>query len=149
MTEGLQSPQLPEPNPVTTQAHRRQTFWQIKFPLILGLVLVLLAGAGVIWAAVSDGGDVSRWSDISVMWLVAPMLLLTVIMIAMTAGLVYMFSRMLPVLPRYSHLLLSYFVLVSRQVKGLSDMVVEPFLRAHSLTASVRAFQRSLRRKMD
>jgi hypothetical protein len=147
MTEGLQSPQLPEPNPVTMQAHRRQTFWQIKFPLLVGLLLVLFAGVGVIWAAVSGGGDVSRWSDISVIWLVVPMLLLSLIMIAVTAGMVYLFGRMLPVLPRYSHLLLSYFVIVSHRVGSLSNAVVEPFLRAHSLSASVRAFKKSLRRK--
>ncbi len=146
MTEGLQSPQLPEPNPVTTQAHRSQKFWQIQFPLLLGVLLVLFTAAGVILAAVSGDGDVSRWSDISVIWLVAPMLLLTLIMIALTAAMVYLFRRMLPVLPRYSHLILGYFIIVSSRVDSLSNAVAEPFLRAHSLSASVQAFKRSLRR---
>lgn len=146
MAEGLQSPQLPEPNPVTMSVHRKQSFWQITLPLLVGVILVLIAGAGVVWAAVNDSGDVSGWSDVSVMWLIAPMLLLTIIMIAMTAAMVYVFGRLLPVLPRYTHLLLGYLVLVSRRVEGISDAAVEPFLRAHSLSASARAFRREVRR---
>lgn len=147
MAEAPQAPQLPEPNPVTTQAHQHQAFWQIKFPLLVGVILVLIAAAGVIVASVSGGGDVSRWSDISIIWLIAPMLLLTLILIAATAGMVYMMGRLLPVLPRYSHLLLGYFLNLSIQVKGLSNAATEPFLRLHSMSASVRAFRQSLRRK--
>ncbi|MGW8250917.1 MAG: hypothetical protein ACWGO1_09765, partial [Anaerolineales bacterium] len=71
---------------------------------MVGVFLVLLAGAVVVLAAVSGEGDISRWSDISLIWLIAPMLLLIIILIAMTAAMVYLFRRMLPVLPRYSHL---------------------------------------------
>lgn len=114
---------------------------------MVGVFLVLLAGAVVVLAAVSGEGDINRWSDISLIWLIAPMLLLIIILIAMTAAMVYLFRRMLPVLPRYSHLFLSYFTMVSRQVKSISNASVEPFLRAQSLSASLRAFKRSLRRK--
>ncbi len=147
MEDSPQTPQLPEPNPITTAEHQRQTFWQIKFPLLLGVLLVVLAGIGVVWAAASGGGDVSRWSDISVIWLITPMLLLTLIMILLTAGMVYMVGRLLPVLPRYTHLLLGYFVIVAKRVESISNAAVEPFLRAHSASASVKAFQKALRGK--
>ena len=147
MEESPQSPPLPEPNPVTTAAHRRQTFWQIKLLVLLGVVLVVLAGIGVVLAAASGGGDVSRWSDISMIWLITPMLLLTLLMSVLTAGMVFMVGKLLPVLPRYTHLMLGYFVLVSRRVESISKAAVEPFLRAHSVSASVRAFQKALRRK--
>lgn len=147
MEEIPQSPRLPEPNPVTTAAHRRETFWQIKLPLLVGVLLVVLAGVGVIWAAVRGEGDVSRWSDISVIWLILPMLLLTLIMIVLTAGMVYMVGKLLPVLPRYTHLLLGYFVQLARRVESISNAAVEPFMRVHSASASVKAFQRALRSK--
>ncbi len=147
MEESPQSPQLPEPNPITTAEHRRQTFWQIKFPLLVGVLLMVLAGLGVVLAAATGGGDISRWSDISVIWLITPMLLLTLIISVLTAGMVYMVGKLLPVLPRYTHLLLGYFVQVSRRVESISNAAVEPFLRAHSASASMKAFQKAIRRK--
>ena len=145
MADEPQAPQLPEPNPVTMRLHQRQSFWQIKFPLLVGVILVSLAALGVLLASASGQGDnISKWSDISLIWLLIPMILLTVIVSAATAALVYMLAQMLPVLPRYTHLLLGYFLTLSVRVKGMSNAAVEPFLRMHSTSASVRAFWRSL-----
>lgn len=147
MEERPQPRRLPEPNPVTQQAHRHQSFWQIKLPLALGVCLALIAGAGVIVASVRGAGDVSRWANISLIWLILPMMPLVLILAGFTAAMVYLLSVMIAVIPRYTRLVWGYFILAKGQAERLSRISVEPFLRIQSITASLRAFWNALLQK--
>ena len=126
-------------------AHRQQSFWQIKFPMIVGVILLLLSALCVVLASVTGRGDISTWADISLIWLITPMLLLGLIAFAATAAMIYMLMQLLPILPRYSRLVLNYINKFGIQVGKVADASVEPFLRVRSLSASIRAFKRSLR----
>lgn len=48
--------QLPERNPVTHAAHRREVFWQITFPFLIALIILLGLVAGVIFAGTTGAG---------------------------------------------------------------------------------------------
>lgn len=149
MEERPQHRPLPEPNPVTQQAHRRQSFWQIKLPLALGAGLALMAGVGVILTSIRGTGDASRWADISLMWLILQIMPLGLILAGVLMAVIYLLARMISVLPGYSRLLLGYFMLARAQVESLSRASAEPILRLHSLSASVRAFWDALLHKPD
>jgi hypothetical protein len=149
MAEQMQPSPLPEPNPVTMQAHRRESFWQIKFPLAIAIGLILLSAVCVVVASVTGVGNVSGWADISVMWLILLMTPPVLIMVAITAGLIYLLAQAIPMLPRYSRLLLGYFILVRERVGQVSKMSVEPVLRVHSWSASLQAFKDSLLHKQN
>lgn len=147
MEERPQPRSLPEPNPVTQQAHRRQSFWQIKLPLAIGVGLALIAGAGAIVASVRGTGDVSRWASVSLIWLILQITPLVLILAGVTAAMVYLLSAMIPVIPRYMRLVWGYFMLVQGQAERLSRVSAEPFLRIQSIAASVQAFWDALLRK--
>jgi hypothetical protein len=136
---------LPPPNPVTYANHRRQVFWQIYFPLIIIVSLVLFAGIGVLLASVSGSGSeaISRWGDISLIWLISPMLVLILISFVALCGMVYLLWQILKVLPSYTRQLLEFFLLVQIRVRKASDAAASPFIHTHSFMASVR---RGLRR---
>ena len=132
----------PEPNPVTIAAHRRQVLWQITLPVTVVVALVLLAVVGVVLAGIRGSGETSLWADISVIWLIIPMLFLTIIFIVATAAMVYLLVQVLRNLPPYSRQMQDIMALVSRRVRQYSDAAVEPFLRWHSFSASVRSLRR-------
>ena len=123
--------------------HRRQVLWQIYFPLIIIVSLVLFAGIGVLLASISGSGDLTRWGDISLIWLISPMLVLIFISFIALGAMVYLLWRILRVLPSYSRQLLEIFLLVQIRVRKASDVAVSPFIYTHSFMASIR---RGLRR---
>ena len=71
--------------------HRRQTFWQIWFPLGLFVLLILAAAVGVVLTGV--WGDANQalagWSNVSQIWLVIPVILSAVLILVIAAGSVF------------------------------------------------------------
>jgi hypothetical protein len=126
---------LPERNPITHAAHRREVFWQITFPLILTLLILLGLAAFVVYASFQGAGSVSRWADISLIWLLLPALVVTLVVLLIFSGLVYLVSKLLGVFPGYARLAQNFFYLVQVRTKSIADKIVEPILKLRSFKA--------------
>jgi polyferredoxin len=139
---------LPERNPVTHQKHRQEVLRQITLPLLLGLAILLTPAVLVVIAGFQGGEQVRVWADISTVWLILPMLLVTLIFLALTAGLAFGVTLLLRRLPPYARLVQDFFKKVSYQVRRYSNKAVEPVLKTHEAAAALRSLRpRSLRRK--
>jgi hypothetical protein len=133
---------LPEPNPVTQARHRHEVLWQITVPVAVAAIVILALAilAGVLGTA----NDHSRWADVSLIWLVMPVVVFTLIFLILLLAVVYGLVKLIEVLPPYARQLQEFFVLITFQVGKVGDKIVEPILRTRTFTASVRAFGRSL-----
>jgi len=140
--EASKPSRLPERNPVTHARHRKDVFWQITVPFGLFFLLILLLIAGVIWAGFAGIDQVSRWADISLIWLLIPVIGLSLLVLAVTVGMVVGLGKLLQVLPRAMHLVQQYFWLAESQVKRVADKLVEPVLKIHSFLAGAGALRR-------
>ena len=137
---------LPERNPLTHASHRREAWWQITFPLLLALVLLLAVAGSVIWVAVTPVAQdqVSRWADVSTIWLLLPVLGFSVLFLAFFAGITYGIIRLIQVVPGFMRLIHNYVLVVQSKVNQIMDLVTEPFLKTHSAAAGLKAFRRHL-----
>jgi hypothetical protein len=135
-------PPILKPNPITRRRHRQEVLWQISVPLGVGVLLVLLAAAGVIFAGATGRAAVERWASISTIWLILPMLMVALLFIAITAAFAYGVMRLIAVLPGYSRKVQDFFILVETRVKKAADAAVEPSLRVQSMLAGLRAVRR-------
>jgi hypothetical protein len=142
MSEHFHPPYAPEPNPLTQRRHRKDVFWQITLPLLVGVLLILVAGIGVGYAGVYNTGPVDRWASVSIIWLIIPMMAVALIFLAVTAGLAYGLMRLNGLLPTYTRQLQDVFVVIETRVKRAADAAVEPALRVRSAFAGLRAFRR-------
>ena len=134
--------QVPERNPATHAIHRREVFWQITFQLIIALLLILGLVGVVIFAGFQGLGEVSRWADVSLIWLLLPALVVVLVMLMMLSGVVYLITRLLAILPGYARLAQDFFYLVQVRVKSISDKLVEPVLKLRSFKAGADALRR-------
>ena len=132
---------LPERNPKTHASHRREVFWQITFPLALVSMIFLALSVGVIWAGVAGSGELTRWAGVSIVWLSLPVIILSLLMLALVRGLVYGVTKLLHVLPGYARLAQDFFVRVQNKVKALADKIVEPFFKVHGFGAAVKTLK--------
>jgi hypothetical protein len=137
------SPIAKERNPLSQQNHRKQVFWQITVPLI-AIVAVILAVA--VLAATGSVQSTSLWANISLIWLIIPVMVIALILMVMLAGLVYAVVWLVRILPVYSMQVQNFMIAITSQVEKLGNAIVEPILRVNAFLASLQALRRSLHR---
>ncbi|MEJ2757003.1 MAG: hypothetical protein P8046_00850 [Anaerolineales bacterium] len=135
-TETAQKPNLPEPNPVTRAAHRRDYRRGVLFPLI-GFI-VLLVGLGVAFVLLPVG-DVTTWSQIATILLVLLALLLGLITLVILGGLVYLVSYILGILPGYTRMAQDGIETIKKQAIKGADITAKPVIQVQSFLAVVNA----------
>ncbi len=135
--------QPPPRNPVTKHVHRKEIFWQIAFPLILGVIAIIGLAVWVVWIA-SGGGDVSQAADASLIFLIIPTMLMAFILLAVLAGFIYGMARFLRFLPPKFYLLQGIFYRIQAGVQRAADKAVEPSLRMKSARAGWQTIKNKL-----
>ena len=131
-------------NPVTRKRHQKEVLWQITVPMLIGSgILLALALTAVGLAPV----DASRWADISMIWLIIPAMFVTLLALIFLGASIYGVMRLILVLPKYSYQALGWLLLFGLQLRRLNDRLVEPFLRMHMLSASMKALGRRVSKK--
>jgi uncharacterized membrane protein YhdT len=125
-------------NPKTHAEHKREVFWQITLPLLIGILLLLAAVAAIILSATQPVTDLGRWADVSLMWLILPSLFFALILLISLIGFVYLISYLLRLIPRYALIVQHYFELTKNKVSLLTNLSIEPIFRMRSIWAAVR-----------
>ncbi len=125
-----------ERNPRTHDAHKRETFWQITFPLIIGLVLALILAALTLVAA-TGGGSIKQAADASLIFLIIPLMVVTILFIIIFGAVAYGLVMANKELPFAAHRMQGFFMQVREQVQIGSDKAVEPILKIRSFLASI------------
>jgi uncharacterized membrane protein SirB2 len=127
-----------ERNPKTHALHRREVFWQITVPLVVG-ILVLLAGVGaIVFFTIQPVTDVGRWASVSLIWLILPSLIIALLFLALLAGLIYLVSFMAHRIPHYTLIIQLYVQQAKDKIGQLLNLSTEPILRINSLWAAIR-----------
>lgn len=126
-------------NPITHEAHRRQTFYQIYLPLMVFGVLVIVT---IVLALLADSEAASKWSDISLIFMISlAMISFVIVTIGLVFAAIYT-RRLLKATPYFFFVVQRYTYLVEIRVKKASNVAAEPFLRLNSYIAGVRALRR-------
>jgi hypothetical protein len=142
MAEEQFIPPLRERNPITTQKHRHEVFWQITVPVTVGGVLLLLIAIGVVIAYFANTGDIAKWASVSTIILIVPAMIIGLIVIVVSAGMAFLVTRGLSEAPFIARRIQDIAVLIVVRVNKASDASTEPFLRVHQFTAGLRALFR-------
>lgn len=139
MAEDQASPVIRKRNPVTHEAHRRQAFWQIYFPLILFSIFVIVV---LVLALLAENQQVSKWSDISLIFMISIMLVAFLITTILLSFIIYYLRLGVKAAPFYLFDAQRYAYLMEVRVKLVSNTLVEPILKINSLIAGARELWR-------
>jgi hypothetical protein len=132
-------------NPVTHARHRRETLTQITLPFAASVILILGLVALVIW--MGTAGEHSQWADVSLIWLLIPVMFVSFLFLLILAGITYGLIWVIGILPHYSKRVQDFFSLIRVRVAHLDNRMVEPILGIQGMTASMRALIRALGRR--
>jgi heme/copper-type cytochrome/quinol oxidase subunit 2 len=131
---------LPQPVHETYKRHRKQLMWQIILPITLTVILCVALIVLINVATFRDGGDVGRWAAISTIWIVVPIMIGSLIALALLGGLVYLMAKLLHIMPTYTGMAQDYVHIAVGYVKRGADAVVKPVFLIDGLGASIKAF---------
>ncbi|MBN1537296.1 MAG: hypothetical protein JW908_11235 [Anaerolineales bacterium] len=137
--ENQSSPDEKARNPITNKAYRREAFWQITLPFIVGLIIFLSLAVTI---SLGTMGETSMWADISVIWLILIMLLPGLVLLILLVGLVYGVTWLFVRTPEYALQLQNIFELITWRVKQNANKVVEPMLRFKGSWAGLKSIFR-------
>jgi hypothetical protein len=126
-------------NPITKEAHKRQAFWQIYFPLILFGAIVLITIVLVVFA---DTAAASKWADISLIYIVALAMVVFLITMIGTVVIIFYTARLIKAMPYVFFTIQRFASMMELRVKKASNVAAEPFLRINSFIAGARALRK-------
>jgi hypothetical protein len=129
---------LKERNPATRAAHQREVLWQITLPFIIGLLVILGLAALTIVSALGGAEGVSKWADISLIWLIIPSILTTLIFLIIVSALVYLVVKLIGVLPEYAYKTQEFLAKMRARLQAASDTAAKPVIQAGGFFAALR-----------
>ena len=120
----------------TKRAHRRQFAWQILVPV---LVLTALFLAVAVLVASGTGSGSRTWADVSMIWLIAPMLIFALVSIIVLGFLIYAISKLHQITPLYTSKIQGFFGLLSGKTHSFADRTARPFIWFHQAGAIIKS----------
>lgn len=127
---------LPDPNPVTQTAHRREFLRQVTLPFILFLILSI---ALALVLAYNNIGSVERWAEIATIFLIMFWMLLGLIGLALLVMLVFLVTQVLRLMPPYTRMAQEGIESIKTSVTKGADLTAKPFIQIQGFLAMVGA----------
>ena len=128
---------LPKPVHESYKRHRRQLTIQIILPVVIAILLCIAMVVLVNIATFRENGDVARWAAISTIWIVAPIMVASLIFLLVLAGLVYLLGRLLNITPTYTGLAQDFVHKLMIRIRLAADALVKPIIFVDSIGASI------------
>jgi hypothetical protein len=131
---------LPKPQHFSYKAHRKQVVTQIILPVAVAGLLMIALIVLISLSTFRGNGDAGRWAAISTIWIVIPIMLAGLIFLALLIGLIYLFARLLGILPAYTGKAQDYAYKARGYIVRGADMAVKPIIALEVFLENVRAF---------
>ena len=119
----------PRPNRISYAKHRQDVTRQIILPVVFVAVMIVVLAVMIFVSTFFAAGDVGRWASVAIIWMVIPLMVLMLVVLAAAFGLVYLLTRTLDVAPRYTGLVQAYALLINEQIILWTDRIIKPVLK--------------------
>ncbi len=138
---------VPAHNPKTHATHKKQAFWQITLPLVIGVLILLAALILIILSAMQPVTDLTRWAGVSIIWLILPSLFFALILLAILVGLVYGIGALNKAIPPIAYRIQLFLERLKGKIATFSGYMAEPVLRVRSFWAVAHKLRQLLRNR--
>ena len=131
---------LPHAEHYSYLQHRKQRMTRIILPVLISTLVFVGFIVLISFATFNQGGDVGRWAAISTIWIVIPIMVAGVIVLALLIGLIYLMARALGALPYYTGIAQDYVYIAQGYIMRAANMVVKPVITLNGWLETVKAF---------
>ena len=118
------------------KAYKRDFLWQILLPMIIILIMVIAAS---VFTAMRPPATASLWADISVIWLLIPVLFFALITLMILGGMVYGMAKLLDIIPTYTRKLYLLIRRATNKIEDIADASAKPIFFVEELSARIKS----------
>jgi hypothetical protein len=132
-----------ERRPIAWQKHRHDVRMQIILPITIGIIIVLALSILVV---LGSNAQVSQGADVALIWLIVPMLVVTLLFLIILGGLVYGVTKLLIATPGFMRRVQDYSIIAQYRISEFTDKLVSPMLKIKTKKASWGTLLRNIKR---
>ena len=139
-------PSVKKPSPPLSPAvlHRRQMLQQVWLPLAASLIVLLALMILTIVGAVQGNPAVEKWGNLSAIYIILPVLLVSLILLALVGGAVYGMSKLLNKMPTWMMMAQAHAVTLSAMIRKAANAATQPAFAVHLFAARARALRKQI-----
>jgi hypothetical protein len=116
-------------------AFRRQVGLQVYLPFGL-FTAALIAVVSLLW--VNSVGDTSTWADVALILVLIPTMILGLILLALLLALAVLIGKLIGIIPEPAYQVSTFMRMVEKQVKRITDLVLQPVMTLSALVSSLK-----------
>jgi hypothetical protein len=114
------------------QMHKHQLTWQILVPFLVATAVILAAAVLIASGSASTNRP---WADVSLIWMIAPLLIIALAFVTALGLLIYAFARLLKVTPKYTAKAQFYLDRVADGINKVADGTTKPVVWVEQASA--------------
>jgi hypothetical protein len=97
----------------------------------------------IVWVSIAtfkQEGDVGRWAAISTIWVIIPVMVVGLVVLALLIGLIYLMARAIGGLPYYTGIAQEYVFKAEAYIKRGANMAAKPIIVINGWLEIIKAF---------
>lgn len=134
--------------PYSLQMHRKQSFWQVTFPIVLASLLLLVFLILIIVFSGGFGDNLTSIGAAAAVFVVIPHLLGLLIWLAILIALAFGVNALKEILPGKGVLVLEFLHRMQLESHKMSNLAAQPSIRFASKAAQIKQFMTSLKQRL-
>jgi len=122
------------------KTHRKQAFWQIIFPLVLGSLIVVGLAVWAVLASSPNHSVTVYWANLSVIIVTIFIIIFGILLLALIIGLTYGVIKLRQYTPIYTQIVQAYAYRTAGIIIRYADHSVKPVYIIHGIGSGIKAF---------
>lgn len=110
--------------------------WQVWVPLAVSILIVLALAILSVVGAVRGSSQVDRWGAISAIWVILPVLLVGLLLLALVGGSAYGVSKLLNKMPGWMLKAQLFMLRLALIIRRTTDTMTKPVFAVNTFTTS-------------
>lgn len=124
------------PDSPTVLKHKHQFTWQILVPFLVMAGLII---TGAVFAVTGGPKQARVWADVSIIWMLAPMLGFALLITVVLGSLIYGMAKLTQITPHYTGRAQEFAVTVSAGTHKVADGATKPIFWFQQAGATIKS----------
>jgi len=128
-----------QPKRISQTIHKKQALWQIYFPMLAFIVIILVLSVFIAAGSPASTGLNEKLAHLATLYLMTPVLIGSIPVLALLIGLIYLVSKVFPYISKYGALISEKIDLVKFYIEQGMNTASQPFIKVPALFSGLQS----------
>ncbi len=130
--------EIDQPKRIPQTMHKKQALWQIYLPMLVFIIIILVLSVFIAAGSPASTGLNEKLAHLATLYLLTPVLIGSIPVIALLFGLIYLVSRVFPYITKYGALISEKIDLVKYYIEQGMNTASQPFITVPALFSGLQ-----------